>query len=127
METHKAEIQPSNIKPWGIDLKQFLVLMHIAQFAGYIIPFAGFVLPIIMWTSFKDNNDQIEVHGKNIINFMITFFIYAIIAGVLCFLLIGVPLLLVLTALGVLFPILGAIKAGNNEIYEYPATIKFLK
>ncbi len=127
MESHKAEVQTKDFKPWDMELKQFTVLMHLSQFAGYIVPLAGFVLPIVMWTSFKDQNSVINEHGKNIINFMITFIIYASVAVVLCFFLIGFPILLILGALGILFPILAALKANDNEVYEYPGTIKFLK
>ncbi len=126
MESNKAEVQTTDFQPWGMDVKQFTILMHLSQFAGYVVPFAGFVLPIIMWTSFKDKNSVIDEHGKKIINFMISFIIYASVAIVLCFFLIGIPLLFVLGVLGVLFPILGSIKANENQIYKYPLAISFL-
>ena len=43
------------------------------------------------------------------------------------FLLVGFLLLPVLAVLGIVFPIIGAVKANNGEFWEYPLTIKFLK
>ncbi|MEL6557983.1 MAG: DUF4870 domain-containing protein [Bacteroidota bacterium] len=112
-------------RPWGMDTKQFCMLIHLAQFAGYIVPFAGLILPIVMWTSNKDLNPEVDRHGKSIMNWIISLFIYSVVATVLTFVLIGIPLLLVLVVLSIIFPIMGAVKAGNGEHYEYPLTIKF--
>lgn len=126
MEYRETRITENDTKPWGMDVKQFTVLMHLSQYAGFLVPFAGIVLPIIMWTSFNEKNKLIDAHGKSILNFMISFFIYTIITGILSFLLIGIPFLLVVVTCGLILPIIGAIKAGNNELYKYPVTITFL-
>ncbi|WP_010180644.1 DUF4870 domain-containing protein [Aquimarina agarilytica] len=120
-------LEKSNFRPWDMELKQFCVLMHIAQFAGYVIPLAGFVLPFIMWHNFKDKNESIDQHGKNIVNWMISAVIYGALFGVLCFFLIGFPLLFVLGACATIFPILGALKANEGNFYKYPFTIEFFK
>lgn len=35
--------------------------------------------------------------------------------------------LLALVIMSIVFPIIGAVKANNGELWEYPLTIKFLK
>ncbi len=125
MEYRERKIIEKEIEPWGMDVKQFTVLMHVSQYAGFLVPFAGIVLPIVMWASFNDKHPLIDTHGKNIINFMISFFIYAVITGLLSFLLIGIPFFIVILICGLILPIIGAIKAGNNQVYKYPATILF--
>ena len=35
-------------KPWGMELNAFCMLMHLSQLAGFLIPLAGFVLPVVM-------------------------------------------------------------------------------
>ena len=51
--------------------------------------------------------------------------------GVLCFILlfvvVGIPLLLVLAVVAVVFPIIGGIKANNGEVWKYPLSITFFK
>jgi uncharacterized Tic20 family protein len=41
--------------------------------------------------------------------------------------LVGFLTIIAIGILGVVFPIIGAIKANNGEFWEYPLTIKFLK
>lgn len=111
----------------GLTENTYLLLMHLSQFFGFIFPGLGFVAPIIMWLLNKDSSSKTDQHGKNIINFMISMFIYYAAAGILCFILIGIPLLVLLAILHFIFIILAAIKAGNGEYWEYPLAIRFLK
>ncbi len=112
---------------WGMNENSFISLMHVSQFAGFIIPFAGYALPVMMWISNKDKNENIDENGKNIINWLISSTIYAIISAILIFVVIGIALLIVLLALCIIFPIIGASKSNNNEIWKYPLAISFIK
>jgi uncharacterized Tic20 family protein len=38
---------------------------------------------------------------------------------------IGVPLLIILGVLGIIFPIIAGIKANNGEVWKYPGAIGF--
>lgn len=118
---------PNNQKPWGLEIKQFNMLMHFAQFAGYIIPLGGFIIPIVMWTTNKEMDESIDQNGKNIINWMISTFIYAIVFIMLIFLIIGIPLLVALGICSTVFTIIGGVKASNGEVYRYPFSFSFLK
>lgn len=130
-EIHRDQIFPERFnddefRPWGMETKQFCMLMHLAQFAGYIIPFAGLILPIVMWASNKDQSDEVDRHGKAILNWIISLFVYSIVTFILVFFFIGIILIFALFALSILFPILGAVKAGNGEYYDYPLAINFI-
>jgi uncharacterized Tic20 family protein len=46
---------------------------------------------------------------------------------VLCFVLIGFPLLFAVLILSIVFPIIGAVKAANGELWPYPLSIAFMK
>ena len=46
--------------------------MYLSVFANVIIPFAGIVLPVVMWATNKDQSSLIDKHGKNILNFIIS-------------------------------------------------------
>ncbi|MCK5280750.1 MAG: DUF4870 domain-containing protein [Cyclobacteriaceae bacterium] len=48
-------------------------------------------------------------------------------AIVFVFILIGIPILIVLAILQVVFVIIAAIKADNGELFHYPLTIRFIK
>lgn len=127
MEDKTKEIQKVESDFWGMPLKQFTVFMHVAQFATFIIPLAGYVLPFVMWFQYKDQNETIDEHGKNIINWLISSLIYLAIAGILCVILVGFLLLPAVGICMIVFPILGAIKANEDQAWKYPITINFLK
>lgn len=109
---------------FGMSLNTYLMLMHISQFASWLIPFVGVIVPVLMWTTNKDNNKAVDLHGKNILNFNISYAIYSI---VLLVILIGIPLLLILFIVFAVAIVIASIKASNGEYWEYPLTIKFFK
>jgi len=116
-----------NFRPWDMELSSYCMLMHLSQFAGIIVPFGGIALPIIMWATNKDKSSIIDQHGKNILNWMISFYIYVSISAILILLIVGIFALIALGVIAVIFAIIGAIKANNKEIFNYPLTIQFLK
>ena len=109
---------------FGMAENTYLMLMHLAQFAGAIVPLAGFIVPILMWTTNKDTNKNVELHGKNIVNAMIS---YAIYAAVLCITVIGIPVAILLGILYAVFVIVAAVKGNNGEYWKYPFTIQIIK
>ena len=114
----------SNKPLFGLTQNTYLMLMHLSQFASWLIPFIGIIIPILMWTTNKDNNAEVDRHGKNILNFNISYAIYSI---ALTIIIIGIPLLIVLFAIYVIVLVIAAMKANNGEYWEYPLTIKFIK
>ncbi|WP_119395559.1 DUF4870 domain-containing protein [Salinibius halmophilus] len=115
------------IRPWGMDMNAYLVLMHLSQFAGFVIPLGGFIVPIIMWIANKNDFPEIDQHGKNIVNWIISATIYSIISVILMVVLIGFLTLAIVGLLGVIFAIIGALKANQGEYWSYPLSIKLIK
>ncbi|HTN68992.1 MAG TPA: DUF4870 domain-containing protein [Dysgonamonadaceae bacterium] len=109
---------------FGMTERTYLMLMHLSQFASWIIPLVGIVIPIIMWTTNKDTNAEVDRHGKNILNFTISYAIYSVALFVI---IIGIPLLIVLFIIYAIAVIIAAVKASNGEFWQYPLTIKFIK
>ena len=116
------EGQPPPINP---EARQWALFLHLSLLAGYLIPLAGLVAPIIIWQLKKSDLPSLDAHGKVVANWVISQLIYAAICGLLIFVLIGFPLLIVLAVLGVIFPIIGAVKASDGEVWTYPLSIKF--
>ncbi len=121
-----SHAEPLDDRSTDKETNQWAMMLHLSQFAGYVVPFAGFIAPILIWQLKKDDLPGLDVHGRNVTNWMISSFIYAIIAGILCVVLIGIPLLIVLGILLVVFPIIGAIKANDGVAWKYPMTISLL-
>ncbi len=112
------ERQAEQERLWGM-------LMHFSLLLTYA--FIGIVLAIVIWQVKKKELPGIDPHGKNVVNWIITELIYGFISLLLCFIFIGIPMLFVLGILGIVFPIIGGIKANNGEVWKYPLSIQFLK
>ncbi len=115
-----VEEREQQTKLWGL-------FLHLSIFAGYVVPIAGLVAPIIIWQLKKDELPDIDTHGKNAINWIISHIIYAVVCGILVLVLIGIPLLIALGVVSIIFPIVAAIKANKGEVWKYPMTITFLQ
>lgn len=109
----------------GMEENTYLMLMHLSQFAGYMVPLAGFIVPIVMWAVNKDKNENVDRHGKNILNFMLSWIIYGVVSAILLIILIGIPLLMALIIMQIVFIIMAAVKANNGEFWKYPLSIPF--
>ena len=105
----------------GIDDRLYTIIMHLSQFVTAII------IPLIMWILGKDRSSVIDQHGKNIINFWISYLIYFAIATILVVVLIGIPLLVVLGIVVFVSIVIATIKAANGEAWRYPFTIEFIR
>ena len=109
------------------DEKQMGLFLHLSQLVNLIVPMGGVVVPILIWQLKKEEIPGLDAHGKMVTNWIISSFIYMIVSIVLAFVLIGFLTMLIVAVLAIVFPIVGAMKANNGELWEYPLTIKFIK
>jgi len=61
--------------------KNWATVTHIGAFGQYLFPFGNFVIPIIIWSSKKNESEFIDNNGKQCINFQLSVFLYSIILG----------------------------------------------
>jgi uncharacterized Tic20 family protein len=107
--------------------RQWACFLHLSILAGFVVPFAGLVVPIVIWQLKKAELPGIDVHGKNALNWILSKLIYVAVCALLILVIIGIPLLIALGVVAVIFPIVAAIKANNGEVWKYPLAIPFLK
>ena len=125
-------MEPSNtssnaMSPEEKDFRQWAMLLHFSMLLGFVVPLAGLIAPIVIWQVKKNEMPAIEEHGKNATNWIISAVIYAIISTILVFVVVGIPLLIALGILSIVFPIIAGVKANNGEMWKYPLTIAFIK
>ena len=89
--------------------------------------FTTFIGPFLIWIIKKDDSALIDHHGKEYFNFLISYFIYGVISGILMFVLIGFVLIFIVEILAFVFTIVAAVKAYNGECYRIPLVIHFFK
>ena len=105
--------------------RQWAMFLHLSVFAGFVVPVAGLVLPIVLWQVKKAELPGIDPHGKVVVNWVLSAIIYALICIPLFLVIVGIPLLIAVGVLWIVFPIIGAIKASNGELWKYPLSISF--
>jgi uncharacterized Tic20 family protein len=99
-------------------------LLALAGFAG--IPFGNVLGPLIFWLCLRDKHAEVNEHGKESLNFQLSMTLYALIAGLSIFVLIGIVLLPIVLLLDLILLIIASVKASKGEFYRYPLTIRFL-
>ena len=103
------------------DEKNLALIMHVLSLVGFSL-----IGPLIVWLMKKDESAFIDAQGRELLNFQISFLIYAIVCIPLCFVLIGIPLLIVVGIASFILTIIGLVKATEGKIYRFPVTIKML-
>ena len=100
---------------------------HLSAFAGHIIPFGHILGPLVIWLMKRDTFAFVNDQAKEALNAQVSITLYGIGAAMLCFVLIGFPLLIGLYFADIVFVILAAIAANDGKRYRYPAILRLVK
>ena len=123
--------RPNSQMPGNLSDSTYLALMNFLM----MIPTIGWLAPIIIWIVGRESSQKVDIQGKYIINWMITWFLgsfaLSIISSILAITIVGmvvfIPALIVIGISYFVFPIIGGIKGLNGEVWRYPISIVFLK
>lgn len=103
------------------DEKTLGIVMHVLCLVGF--PILG---PLIVWLVKKDQSSYIDLQGRELLNFQLSFLVYGFLSFLLCFILIGIPLLIAVGVATVVLTIIGIVNASEGRIYRFPLTIRLL-
>lgn len=104
-----------------------LALTHLSQLLDYVTGFGGTIAPLVFWLANKDRVVDMDEHGKAILNFRISTILYALLSIPAIFIFgLGIITLLAVIALGVILPIINAVKAINGQKPNYYISIPFI-
>lgn len=95
-----------------MDNKLLKVLVHASAF------FAPFLVPIIVY--FVSEDEEIKSLSLQALLFQVVLWLAAAIAAVLVIVLVGIILVPIVGILGAVFPIIGIVKALQDEPWSYP-------
>jgi uncharacterized Tic20 family protein len=142
-EAEQAQNQPREGDKTGRTWGTFCHLGALSLYIG--VPFGNILVPLVIWLLKKDELPLVNEHGKQSLNFQLSFTIYVILAVFAYFILLmtaflvaGGPtpraLLIIIPFLFAFFivshlvlTIAAAIKAGEGTAYRYPLSIRFFK
>ena len=120
-ETQDVSAIPREARNWAMGC-------HLMALVGLLGNGLGFLVgPLVVWLVKREDHPYIDAQGKEAVNFQITMLGAAIIATLMIFLLIGIPLLLLICAFDVVVTIVAGVKASNGEPWRYPVSIRFIK
>ncbi|WP_297707806.1 DUF4870 domain-containing protein [uncultured Eudoraea sp.] len=107
--------------------RQLLVITHLTQLLNYVIGFGGLITPLILWLTSKNTVEDMDEHGKAIINLQLSLLLY-IVLSIPAILLLGLGILTLIGTgiLGFVLPIVNAVRASNGESPSYFMTIPFI-
>ena len=108
--------------------RNLIAITHLSQLLDFITGVGGFIVPLIIWITQKDKVLGMDETGKQILNFKISTFIYALLCIPLMLLFgLGIIGLIIIGLAILILPIINAIKVNNGEPTYYPGTIQFIK
>jgi uncharacterized protein len=107
--------------------RNWAMLCHLAAFAGFFFPFGGVIGPLICWLSRKDESSWVNENGRASLNFQLSILLYMVLVIPLCFIIVGIPIIIILGVLKVVCIIIGSIKAAKGEEFRYPISIPFIQ
>lgn len=117
-QVSQGTVVPDSSKTWA-------AMTHLSAFAMFVgVP--SVVGPLVMWLIKKDEDQYADLHGREAINFNLSFLIYGIASAVLIIALVGLFLLPAVLVAWFALVIVATMKASNGEFYRYPLTIRFL-
>ena len=123
--SEKQQQQKENIP--NKDERTWAMLCHFSVFAGLILPFGNLIVPLVIWLIKKEEMPFVEDQGKEVLNFQISITIYLIISGILCIILIGIPIVIGLMIFGFIITVIAAISANDGTSYRYPFNLRLIK
>ncbi len=126
-EQSRTPETPETVQPGATtrdkETNQWAMFIHFSLLAGWIVPVAGLVVPILIWQMKKDELPGIVPHAHIVLNWIVTSLVYALICLLLTLIFIGVLGFLALGIVTVIFSVIGGIKANEGEVWEYPGTL----
>lgn len=141
-----ATKRPENL--FGLNENTYCFLPHISVFLGFVHVLLALVAPVVLLTLNRQTSQLVDGHGKNVVNRVLSFFIYTTICFIVIFPITGMSHLpmnishnfnlltslysglfpiTILLLISILFVLIGALKASNGQIWKYPLAIPFFK
>lgn len=123
-----VELHPSSgrVTEVGVNStdRYFAVAVHLSPLANFIGLFPlAFFGPLVLWLIRKDESAFVEDHGREMLNFMLSFCVWHVILVLTVIGALLVPVLWIVTLVSV---VRAAVAAGRGEYFRYPVTFRWL-
>ncbi len=106
--------------------RTLVMLCHLLGLSGYLIPFGHIIGPLVLWVLKKDEDPDVDIAGRESVNFAISITIYALVGVLLAVVGVGFCILFVLPVLHAVLIVIATVKAADSRHWRYPMTIHML-
>src|SRR5580693_7423648 len=91
------------------------VLCHLSYFFGFAL--ISFLFPLTIYLVMRGDSPYVTHHAREALNFHLSLLLYIICCIPLCFIVIGIPLLIAIGLTGLVCSIVAAVKASKGSYY----------
>jgi uncharacterized Tic20 family protein len=111
----------SNARTWGM-------MAHLSCLAQILpVPFGHVLGPLIVWLIKKNEMPFVDDQGKEALNFQITIALATLISTPLICTGVGIIVPIAIVVVGLVFGIIGGVKANSGIAYRYPWALRLIK
>ena len=89
--------------------------------------FTAFIGPIVIWLVKREESPYIDHHGKEYLNFLISYVTYSVVSIILMIVIIGFFTIWLVGLFSIIFTIIGAIKAYDGTYYRIPFIFRLIR
>jgi uncharacterized Tic20 family protein len=101
---------------------------HIGSLLGFVlIPLANIIVPLVIWLVKKDTMPFVADQARESLNFQISVTIAVVVGMILMIFCIGWFVVFPAAIAGIVFSVIGGIKANDGIRYRYPVTLRLVK
>ncbi len=105
---------------WGM-------VCHLGGLATYVgIPFGNIMAPLAIWLIKKNADPFVDSQGRESLNFNLSFTVYGIVAGLMCYIVIGFVVLPLILITHIVLVIRATLQANKGGSVHYPFTLRFI-
>jgi uncharacterized Tic20 family protein len=98
---------------------------HLSSFvAAYVA--LGFLGPLVVLLVAGNRSPFVRRHAVEALNFNLSWLLYIVVAGILSFMLIGIPALVALAIAYAVLVVVATVEASGRRDFRYPLTIRFV-
>jgi uncharacterized Tic20 family protein len=108
--------------------KTWVLIAHFGGAAGMLIGFGcgGWLAPLIVFLVKGNLSPTVRAHAVNALNFFLLWSIIGVVCSLFGCILLFIPNIVVLV-IGVVFGIIGGMRANEGQLYRYPMSYQLIK
>ncbi len=112
--------------------REWLIALHLSPLLIWLIPVVGNLLgPLVVWLIHKDRSSNIDLHGKEVLNFQllmsIILAIFLILSLTVILMVLTVPLGFAIYIFISVMAVLGSRDAADGKLRRYPFNLRLIK